>query len=247
MQFLTLKELLFLAVVFLTNIVQCITGFAGTVLAMPFSIMLVGYNVAKPILNILGLLASVWVVIFAFKKINLKELVKIVLIMIAGMLAGFYLKTYVENNASLLYKTLGIIVIIFAVMNAVKFYRKKEDKELPAAVSALLLVISGIVHGMFVCGGPLLVTYANAKLKDKDEFRGTLSACWILLNGIIAFTDIRGGYFTPPTVKLTLISVAVLAAALIAGNLIYKKMSRNVFLQLTYLLMLISGISLIIK
>ena len=38
-----MKDILFYVVVFLTNIVQCITGFAGTVLAMPFSILLVDY------------------------------------------------------------------------------------------------------------------------------------------------------------------------------------------------------------
>ncbi len=100
---------------------------------------------------------------------------------------------------------------------------------------------------MFVCGGPLLVTYASGKLKDKDEFRGTLSAVWIILNGILFVSDIIGGSFDAPTVRLTLISAAVLAAALVTGNLISKKMSRKVFLILTYILMLISGISLLIK
>jgi uncharacterized membrane protein YfcA len=242
-----IKNILFLIVVFLTNIIQCITGFAGTVLAMPFSIMHVGYDVAKPVLNVLGLLASVYVVAACFKHINKKELCKMTGIMLAGMAAGIYLKRYFTGNPSLLYKTLGIIVIVFAVMNAVKFFRNKEDKELPAPVSVILLVISGIVHGMFVCGGPLLVTYASGKLKDKDEFRGTLSAVWILLNGILFATDIHGGYFTAPTVKLTLISVAVLAAALIIGNIISKKLSRKVFLIITYVLMLISGVSLLIK
>ena len=242
-----IKNIVFLIVVFLTNIIQCITGFAGTVLAMPFSIMLVGYDVAKPVLNVLGLLASVYVVEACFKHINKKELCKMTGIMLAGMAAGIYLKRYFTGNPSLLYKTLGIIVIVFAVMNAVKFFRNKEDKELPAPVSVILLVISGIVHGMFVCGGPLLVTYASGKLKDKDEFRGTLSAVWILLNGILFATDIHGGYFTAPTVKLTLISVAVLAAALIIGNIISKKLSRKVFLIITYVLMLISGVSLLIK
>jgi len=36
----SIKEIIFLIIVFLTNIVQTITGFAGTVLAMPFSISL---------------------------------------------------------------------------------------------------------------------------------------------------------------------------------------------------------------
>ena len=96
-------------------------------------------------------------------------------------------------------------------------------------------LVTGTAHGSIV------------KLRDKDEFRGTLSAVWIILNGILFVSDIIGGSFDAPTVRLTLISAAVLAAALVTGNLISKKMSRKVFLILTYVLMLISGISLLIK
>ncbi|MBQ7595793.1 MAG: sulfite exporter TauE/SafE family protein [Clostridia bacterium] len=242
-----MKDILLYIVVFLTNIVQCITGFAGTVLAMPFSILLVGYEAARASLNAIGLLASVYVVIVCRKNINKKGLAKITGIMLAGMAAGLYLKTFFTGNPVLLYRTLGTIVIIFAVMNAYKFYSKKEHKPLPEAVCVILLITSGIVHGMFVCGGPLLVTYANEKIDDKDTFRGTLSAVWILLNGILFTTDIFAGSFTASTVKLTLVSAAVLAAALVIGNYISKKMSRSLFLQITYILMLISGISLFLK
>ncbi len=47
-----MQNILFLIVVFLTNIIQCVTGFAGTVLAMPFSVMLIGLAPAKAILNL---------------------------------------------------------------------------------------------------------------------------------------------------------------------------------------------------
>ena len=63
-----IKEFLFIVVVFLTNVIQCVTGFAGTVLAMPFSVLLIGYDAARPILNALGLFASVYVVIKSTKK-----------------------------------------------------------------------------------------------------------------------------------------------------------------------------------
>ena len=241
------KDLLFLLVVLLTNIIQCVTGFAGTVLAMPFSILLVGYDVAKPILNLLGLLASVYVVIVCRRSIRKKELLKMAGFMLVGAAAGTVLKRYFTGDPSLLYKTLGVLVILFAVMNAVKFYRHKEDRELPPAVSIPLLLTAGVVHGMFVCGGPLLVTYAGGRLRDKDAFRGTLSAVWILLNGALFAADIYGGYFTMPTVRLSLVSAAVLAAALVIGNFVCKKLSRELFLQITYVLMLVSGISLLIK
>ena len=46
---------LFFLVILAANVIQGITGFAGTILAMPPSLMLVGYPVAKPVLNVLGL------------------------------------------------------------------------------------------------------------------------------------------------------------------------------------------------
>ena len=110
-----------------------------------------------------------------------------------------------------------------------------------------LLLLSGIVHGMFVCGGPLLVVYANDKLKDSDEFRSTVSAVWIVLNSINMFTDIGAGRFNGNTVILLLISTAVLFLAMLIGNLIYKHMNKKAFMVLTYTLMAISGVSLLVK
>ena len=241
------NNIIFEIIVFLSNIVQCITGFAGTVLAMPFSVITVGYGVAKPILNVLGIAASVGVVASAYRSINKKEFLKIVCVMLAGIIAGMYLVTFFAGSEALLYKLLGGVVIAFALINGYQFLRKKESKDMNGVWSFLLLAVAGVVHGMFVCGGPLLVTYASVKLKDTNEFRATLSAVWIVLNTVILFGDVRAGYFTGNVIILLAVSLAVLAAAVIIGNIISKRLSKNVFLCLTYVLMLISGVSLFLK
>lgn len=242
-----IQEVLFYVIVLLTNIVQCITGFAGTVLAMPFSIMLIGYDKAKPILNILGIVVSAVIVASNFKKINKKEFLKITGVMAVCIFADFFIGRYFLRYESLMYKTLGVIVILFALINAVKFYSKKTEKELSPVLMNIILVLSGFVHGIFVCGGPLLVTYASAKLKDKDEFRSTLSAVWVVLNTLIMFEDISSGYFNKELLIMLAISVIILIAAIKIGNILCRKMSKNVFLQITYVLMFISGVSLLIK
>lgn len=242
-----INKIVFLIIVFLSNIIQCITGFAGTVLAMPFSVMTVGYDTAKPILNILGIAASVYIAVKDRKYINKKEFAKITIVMLAGIAAGWFFSRLIGTDAGFLYKILGCIVIAFAVINAYRFYTKKEEKKFPSVVSASLLIVSGIVHGMFVCGGPLLVTYLGGVIKDKREFRATVSAVWIVLNSVIMLGDIQAGYFNADLMIMLLLSLLVLGAAIAVGNLIYKKMSRNVFLQLTYALMLISGVSLLVK
>ncbi|MGN1419337.1 MAG: sulfite exporter TauE/SafE family protein [Acutalibacteraceae bacterium] len=242
-----IKNILFLTVVFLSNIIQCVTGFAGTVLAMPASIMLVGYKTAKPILNILGIAASDGVVATNYKSINKKEFLKITFVMLLGIVSGIYISGYFEKYAKILYIALGIIVITIAVINAAMFFSKREHKKLPEAVSLLLLIFSGLIHGIFVCGGPLLVAYASAKLKDTNEFRSTLSAVWIVLNSVILISDIRSGSFNKGTIVMLLLCVAVLFFAIFLGNIICKKISRNTFLIVSYILMMISGISLILK
>ena len=68
-----IRHILFWLVVFATNIIQGITGFAGTILAMPPSILLVGYDTAKPILNVLGILAGLFVFVTQARHVNWKE------------------------------------------------------------------------------------------------------------------------------------------------------------------------------
>ncbi len=250
---LNVRNFWFFIVVLAANIIQCITGFAGTVLAMPFSVMLVGFDVARPILNVLGIVASVIIVAQKRQFVNKKELLKITCIMLAGMVPGFLIINHFSVDSGVLYKTLGIIVIGFTALGIIRSRRqdknndKKQNGPFNDIVMYGLLLLSGIVHGMFVCGGPLLVVYANDKLKDSDEFRSTVSAVWIVLNSINMFTDIGAGRFNGNTVILLLISTAVLFLAMLIGNLIYKHMNKKAFMVLTYTLMAISGVSLLVK
>ncbi len=96
-----MREILFYIVILLTNIIQGITGFAGTILAMPPGIMLVGFDVAKPVLNTLGLLAGIYVFVSFRKNVVWKELKKIVIVMAVGMAAGMAVKSFLpEMKAS---------------------------------------------------------------------------------------------------------------------------------------------------
>lgn len=242
-----LQKIAFLAVVFLSNVIQCITGFAGTVLAMPFSIMLVGFNTAKPILNVLGVAASVGVVAQNRKAIQWKECGIILGVTLPGMVLGALLRARLAAYDSVLYKTLGVIVIAFALMNFISLLTQKNLVDRAQALGFVLLALGGVVHGMFVCGGPLIVTYASVRLKENDQFRATLSAVWIVLNLILFAGDLHAGYFVRDTWLLLAVCLALLVLSILLGNAIAKKLSRKVFLILTDTLMVISGVSLLVK
>lgn len=88
----------FYLVIFLSNIIHGITGFAGTILAMPFGLMLVGYATAKPVLNVLGLLSGIYVFVGFHDSVNWKELKKIVVVMAAGMEAFLFGECWLVGN-----------------------------------------------------------------------------------------------------------------------------------------------------
>ncbi|MDE6723042.1 MAG: TSUP family transporter, partial [Eubacterium sp.] len=145
----------------------------------------------------------------------------------------------------------GVIVIIFTLMGCVRTFGKKtsadNSEKKVSLLSYLILIVSGVVHGMFVCGGPLLIVYASQRLKDKDEFRATLSAVWIVLNSIIMLTDIKNGNLRFDIMPLLAVSILILFAAIWAGNKIAKHMNKKTFMIITYLLMGVSAVSLILK
>ena len=82
------NTVLFLLVIFGANIMQGITGFAGTILAMSPSLLLVGYDIAKPVLNVLALISGAYVFLGNVKYVNWRELWKIVVWMAAGHSGG---------------------------------------------------------------------------------------------------------------------------------------------------------------
>ena len=243
----TAQNIGFLVVVFLSNIIQCVTGFAGTVLAMPFSVMLVGLDTARPILNIMGIAASAGVIAKYHKDVDRKELLTILGVTLPGMLAGAFLKNALAGYGGVLFKVLGILVILFALMNLAAFLMKKDFAEKSKTLGYAFLIAGGATHGLFVCGGPLIVSYAGVKLKDNNAFRATLSAVWIVLNTILMVTDAAAGSFNKEILLLTAACLAVLIAAILIGNRIAERMSRTAFLLLTYALMVISGVSLLVK
>lgn len=262
-----MKELLFYIVILLTNIIQGITGFAGTILAMPFSIMLVGYDTAKPVLNVLGLLSGIYVFLGNSRAVDRKELRKIVLVMAPGIFAGMGIKLLLAGREAALYKALGIFVLLCALQG---FYQKIVAKtvqneqgagqvrvsnheqdagrgRLREGLNYAILGAAGIVHGIFVSGGPLLISYLTRRIDDKTRFRATISTVWIILNSIILAGDIRAGLWTWSNLRALGIALPFFLGGMFTGGKLYRVMSQRIFLILTYVLLFISGVSLLVK
>ncbi len=238
-----IQDILFIIIIFLSNIIQTVTGFAGTVLAMPFSLELVGENPAKSVLNLVAMIVCLYIFIFHFKDIDWKHFLTIFLFVGLGFAAGYLVEMIPMEHKILLYVYASLIILI-----AIAFFFLDFSKvSLPKWLMLLFLFLGGIMHKLFVSGGPFVVVYAIHEIKDKNAFRATLSPLWLILNTILFVNHYLSGYFVMHTLILLSIGAGVTVISLILGALIAPKLSKNLFMKITCVLLLLSGVTLLIR
>lgn len=231
-----LVNILFLLVIFGTNTINTVTGFAGTLLAMPASILLIGVDEAKTILNIIALVMGVVMTIQNRQWINKREFIKIILFMFTSMILG--IKLYEILPLKLMLIGYGILILFISLRG---LFIKKKFK-VNNFLMSFILIAAGIIHGMFLSGGSLLVVYASTKFSDKKEFRATLAPVWIILSSFMLFNHIKKGFVTKNVVILFIISIIPIIFGTIWGNYLHNKIDQSLFMKCTYSLLAISGL-----
>jgi len=237
-----MKQYWLLLIVLLTNIIQGITGFAGTALALPLAILVTDLATAKAILNVLGLLASIYIFIISYKNVNYYEFFK----MTSGMLLGMAVaKVFLEGTLN--QQTLMLIYATFVIVVSLILFKFKKGISGNIGIDFIIIFLSGILHELFVSGGTLLVIYAINKIEDKKTFRGTLSLLWVVLNTILMIDHAQLGYFTPSTLILTLETIIPLAVGIVIGQYLFKRCNQNLFRNLTCGLLMFTGVLMLIN
>lgn len=230
-----MKEFLLLLVVFGANVVQALTGFAGTLLAMPLSIKLVGVDSARIILNFVALFGSAYIIATDRKNINWAAIRTAA----PGLLAGMLLApvVYAAADTETLIYVYGVVIIGISLW---KMFAKVQ-LPMPWWAAYLLVVLAGLAQGLFASGGPFLVVYMSTHTRGKTEFRTTICAVWVLLCTIFVFQNHAS--ITAADLRLSAMTMVPLFFSLVLGNLIHKKISQDKFMKIAYFLLLISGIS----
>ncbi len=239
---------LFLLVLILVfaHTVETVLGFGSTIIAMALAIYVFPLETLLPVLVILGLLQSIWLVGRWFRHIQWRVLVvKILPATIVGMIIGIYYRTQVANITQLLI-ILAIFIMAVSVMEIVLIYKTRAaGGSLVWYLGIPILVVGGIVHGIFATGGPLIVYYCSRELKEPADFRATISTLWLILNVALVGNLYSAGQINIDTLTITGIVLPGLIAGIVLGS--FMKFRTLVFKVLIYAILFIAGLLLLIK
>lgn len=174
-------------------------------------------------------------------------LTRVLPLMGAGAAVGFGVATALSGPT--LKTVFGVFVVLLAakeLLTALGALRT-PTRPLPGPLGALLMVLAGIVHGIYASGGPLLVyTLSRAGLM-KARFRSTLAVIWLVLNLALVVAFAVDGRYDAATLLDVLWLLPVVGLATALGEWGHHRIDEGRFRVVVFTLLLAAGSALVLK
>ena len=237
--------LLILVLVF-AHTVETVLGFGATIITLALGIYIFPLDTMLPVLVILGLLQSLWLVVRWFKYIRWRVLLLHILpAVVVGMAIGIYYRTLVADYRQLII-LLGIFVMAASLLEIIMIYRTRAaGGSLPRYLGWPILIMGGIFHGIYALGAPLIVYYSSRELKEPAEFRATVSMLWLILAVMLVINLYSIGQINITTITTTGIVLPGLILGIFFGSRMKFRMLP--FKVLIYALLFIAGLLLLLQ
>lgn len=235
--------------------VQGCTGFGCTIIAAAVTNGLLGTEAGVPYGTLITLPFLYFLGIKAFREVSWKDLVRIVVLYLPGIFLGNYLFQAISPDIAKI--SIGAMVTLIALMNIYKSIVKpklfgvndinnEQDSTAKKIFRYSCLILGGIVHGAFNIGGPLITVYTIEAVQEKEKFRNTMNMVWVVLNTWNAFSQYRSGAFTPYMLSALLVGLPMAAIGFFLGMEFLKKINREQFLRIVYVVLLFVGGNMLI-
>lgn len=168
---------------------------------------------------------------------------QVVPVMGLGMLGGFALSTQLEGD---LVKTLfGLFVVVVAARELLGAagVLKRAPGPMPASTRTFALLGAGLMHGLYLTGGPLLVYALSGAALPKTRFRSTLAAIWITLNSVLLVAYAADHRLTSATLQDSLLILPVVLVAMVIGEWAHHRVDEARFRVAVFGLLLLAGLT----
>lgn len=184
-----------IAVVFLAALVRATWGFGDAVVAIPLLTLLIGMQVAAPMLVLISVALSILLLRERPSLVDWRVTARLLLGALAGIPLGLYVLT--ELPEAWTRRGLGVLLVGFAIGSLIRARRplplanaEPEPQLAPAKAIPLDLgfgVLVGACSAAFDISGPVLLVHATARRWTPDQLRMNLQAVFLPL-GLLTMT-----------------------------------------------------------
>lgn len=239
---------LVLLFVFLGFTTQTVAGFGAMLIALTLSMQLFPVDILLPLLVPVSVIQSTAIVVRHRDDVDWRLIfVTILPVMAVGVAGGLAVAERVEGPVAKY--AFGVLVCVFASRELWRLRPAASDSTgapLPSLLGGLGIFGAGLTHGVYACGGPLLVYVVGRLGLKKGIFRATLTAVFLILNiGMTTFYVVRGRLGTEELPKIAA-TLPVLVACLFIGEFVHDRIDEHRFKVVVFSLLLLAGVTLLI-
>jgi uncharacterized protein len=234
--------IIILTILFISTLVRSTFGFGDALIAMPLLAVFISIKVVTPLVALIAFTIAIYIVIQDFKKIEFKNIWKLILSSIIGIPIGLYFLDGVSEEIIKL--ILGIIIIVFALYNLLKPNLIKLSRSFWAYLFGFL---AGIIGAAYNTNGPIIVIYGTTQKWNPKEFRATLQGYFLTTGIFVIIGHLLAGNITNQVMRYYLYVFPIVILAIILGGFFNKRFDTEKFKKAIYIFLFITGILLIVK
>lgn len=229
-------------IVLLAYLIFGISGFGSTLIAIPLLAHLMPLTFAIPMVVVLDCVSAISMGLKLRADVSRSEFVPMLPFLLAGLLVGAFVLLNVPTRWLLL--VLGVFVLVFS---ADFLLQRKSRLRLPRWTVAPIGLLAGTTSSAFGVGGPIYVFYFAARGASPEQIRATVPAVFSFTSvaRIAIFAGV--GLYNREVLMATAALLPVMALGLWCGHRLHGRLTRDQALRIVGTLLLLSGVSLVLR
>ncbi len=232
--------------------VASIAGFGSNIIGLSLGLMIFPLTFLMPVLLPLNIAVNLLLAVKNRKHINRTIIKSIIPLFPAGSALGLLIfhTSAMDRWVIILF---ALFILYVGIRDIYRQYQKDhiippaKERIDPSILEKIYMTSSGIIHGIFATGGPLIVIAVSKLNQGKDAMRSTLPLIWVVMNSILTATYAAAGLFNYSTLKITLILSPFALSGFLIGEMVYKKIDEERFKTIVSLILISGAIAIIIK
>ena len=223
--------------VFIASIIRGFNGFGFSAICISgFSFILPAIEIV-PIILILEVLISIFMIPYIWNKIDWKFVIKILIGIIIGSPIGLFLLKYLSSQTT--HFLVCIIIIFFSILLMKGYSNQKINNSYAKVFTGL---ISGTLNSLTTLGGMPVALFLLVTSIQPAVIRGSLAALFFFTDIYAFILSFFGGIVDMTTIYRTIPLIIVLPIGVFIGNKFFVKSREQLYRKVVFYFLIVISV-----
>jgi len=234
-------QLFIFFILFLSSLIRSTFGFGDALIAMPLLSMVVGIQLATPLVALISMTIASLLLIQHWRCIHFNSMKLLIIYTVIGIPIGLLMLKGLYEPAMKF-----ILALILVGFSAYKLAKPKLFHLVDDKLAFLFGIGAGILGGAYNTNGPPVIIYGTLRQWHPEQFRATLQGYFFITGTITVLSHGLVGLWTTSVWFYYIFSLPMVFISIRLGKIFYRQIPINQFDNYVYVFLMVVGIILLL-